>query len=422
MLSLGETVVGSSDNLSKKILPFDRKMSDMYIKIVLKDRITIPRDTECFINYDHRDIGAYFVKGTEIKLPFSVEDLLSICIKNTIGESYCQPDTTTERCSEFVFEYLKYIVQNKKAGKYQDFGIPTSHIVKDVVEFDLANIPENIKSGDIKIGDKIVTHGYLPEQLPRDKFDLTKFFIKEHYYGCKGLEGKNGIKKIHVAGYSLTVVESRPKLADDDVLLNDINEYVVAGCEIKECMDKYKKFGNQCVPEKENVADENENIPGTYCIIRPDEQGIAYAGASDWALSDFGNNEQLKGRFRDISRTGDYEVTFDAAGVVSGTSVCSDTEGSIGRPGNPEIGKYDDAEIPEEKAERNEKVRYCWCQVTSHEDSMGHDCNASKEWVFMKGMQDNDSCRRGCAESCASEIYNNKYGLRNALMGKNNPI
>ena len=287
MLSLGETVVGSSDNLSKKILPFDRKMSDMYIKIVLKDRITIPRDTECFINYDHRDIGAYFVKGKEVKLPFSVEDLLSICIKNTIGESYCQPNTTTERCSEFVFEYLKYIVGNKKAGKYQDFGIPSSHIVKDVVEFDLANIPENIKSGDIKIGDKIVTHGYVPEQLSQELY--LKFPVAELYKGCIGLQGKNGIKKIHGSGYSLTVAESRPKLADDDVLLNDINEYVVAGCEIKECMDKYKKFGNQCVPEKENVADENENIQNTSCIIRPDEQGVSYAGSAMGFEGPFGN-------------------------------------------------------------------------------------------------------------------------------------
>ena len=85
-----------------------------------------------------------------------MEDLLSACIKNTVFERNCETKVTTERCSEFVFEYLKYLVGNKKSGKKQDFGIPTSRIVKDVVEFDLANIPENIKSGDIKIGDNSI--------------------------------------------------------------------------------------------------------------------------------------------------------------------------------------------------------------------------------------------------------------------------
>lgn len=399
MLSLGETVVGSSDNLSKKILPFDRKMSDIYTEFVLKgDTECGWASSQCCIEWRHRNLENDFL-NKQISIAFSVEDLLSACIKNTMFERNCETKVTSERCSEFVFEYVKYLVGNKKSGKKQDFGIPTSRIVKDVVEFDLANIPENIKSGDVKIGDKIVTHGYLPEQLPRDKFDLTKFFIKEHYYGCKGLEGKNGIKKVIPFGYSVEMAEARPKLAIDDLLLNDIKEFVVADCGIEECMDEYKKSGNQCVPKAEYVADVEQNKTNTLCEIGADEKEIAY---KSW---DSG-----------------WNVMFDTS-VIVGKWFCSNTEGNVGRPGNPEIGKYDDAETPEEKAERNEKVHYCWCQVTSHKDSMNHDCgDTSGTLGFVRNMAGWSDCNIKCGEYCAKEFAKNYNGLRETLMGKNNPI
>ena len=62
MLSLGETVVGSSDNLSKKILPFDRKMSDIYTEFVLKgDTECGWASSQCCIEWRHRNLENDFL-------------------------------------------------------------------------------------------------------------------------------------------------------------------------------------------------------------------------------------------------------------------------------------------------------------------------------------------------------------------------
>ena len=124
-------------------------------------------------------------------------------------------------------------------------------ILRNVAMQDIARINNGGYNGD-----KAVSHGYMPERLPdglRSQFaNAMVNFISR----CRSLIGQYGIKEVSL---SPSVQENwRQYLGSsplaEDVILDDLNEHIIAECKITECNLEthtvaYDSYGISCMPK-----------------------------------------------------------------------------------------------------------------------------------------------------------------------------
>ena len=108
----GGIVIGSSNQLTEKILPLDYKLMDkMYKEIVV--------DADC---YSKESIFEPFIDG-DITIPFSGQDLLQLCREKTHAKDILDGKRDCKKsCSHFVLNYVQEIakktnLENVDAGE-----------------------------------------------------------------------------------------------------------------------------------------------------------------------------------------------------------------------------------------------------------------------------------------------------------------
>lgn len=379
MLSLGETVVGSSDNLSKKILPFDMTVFDLYDKYVVR----AGRQCEML---GKKELENYFLDKS-ISIPFSINDLLDVCHANVRDGKFYDGNSFVdlwekcngqERCSEFVFEYVKYLVNNKNSTENKGSGIPTSRIVKDVAEYDIANIPERIKQGDIQEGDKIVTHGYRVIQLPQPYNQEMASYISMFFRVCSEKYDKK-YTSFPASYVSENMENSLPKLNEDDVLF-DLTEYTEIGPCIKR--EDYKRDSGSC--------DSNIGIPLTYYsrsqeYVCREKDSIVTNGC-----------EKHTARYKGLDNN-NWSAVFSNAMFI----------------GNSYYSTGD---------------KNCYCHLNTHENSAGTKCevnNSERQVIYEKitgycstCVKYSDLSSDNCAMYCAKSFFENKNGFRDRMLGR----
>ena len=115
MAVYSDTLITSSEQLKAEILP----LYSFQLKILYGKKVWYSD----YCRYK-KDIREYFLDGS-IPVPFSGEQLLKVCRKNTVG-NYDYPhmkDSCRNDCNDFVFEYMKYIAEEaEKEARKEDTG------------------------------------------------------------------------------------------------------------------------------------------------------------------------------------------------------------------------------------------------------------------------------------------------------------
>lgn len=92
-----ETFISSSEQLTAQNLPlYVNILTNLYMKEVAGQKSCTTKD----------DILSYFIEGT-IQVPFSAEQLLKLCRRNTTGLSTYETRFCRQWCTKFVFNYIK---------------------------------------------------------------------------------------------------------------------------------------------------------------------------------------------------------------------------------------------------------------------------------------------------------------------------
>ena len=101
----GGTVITSSDQLTEKILPLDYELMDnVYKKQILEG--------PC---HNKKSIFEAFLEG-KIDVPFSGQDLLSLCKSITRGDNLNNSECRNKYCPHFVLNYMQAVAQKNNAS------------------------------------------------------------------------------------------------------------------------------------------------------------------------------------------------------------------------------------------------------------------------------------------------------------------
>ena len=250
-------------------------------------------------------------------------------------------------------------------------------ILRNVAMQDIARINNGGYNGD-----KAVSHGYMPERLPdglRSQFaNAMVNFISR----CRSLIGQYGIKEVSL---SPSVQENwRQYLGSsplaEDVILDDLNEHIIAECKITEC----------------NLETHNPAFNGTslYCVSKTTTNPNEVTGGGDNGGSVQGNAQSgngNQGNGNDQSGNGNQGNENDQ----SGNGNQGAQGGENGQAGNGNQGAGDgtttkpdgtdctaDAQKTEsdtEKAEyKNGVCKIIKCKTSTNEPKNGKSCVAKK--------------------------------------------
>lgn len=224
--------------------------------------------------------------------------LTAIGVAGNIAEAKMIKDNTKKIASQ------EETIEDKKielAQKQQDKAEADAAAAAAPKEYNDRHTLEIIVNDDIRtisasggnIGDKAISHGYQPEQLPsglRNSFgNAMGDFIKN----CFALQGTKNIKTVSAGAKSESewrAFSGVGTLKESDVLQNNA-PYEIAECKAETCDDHYYPTEAGCVPEERQEGDDQDSEKNTTTVVS-DTKVSATGGAGSVVASQTVSAEQ----------------------------------------------------------------------------------------------------------------------------------